>query len=94
MKFPDVFFQVKVPAESLSARFAGERFGIVVCVHVEGQIVDLMESFAAYVAFVRLFSCVSQAMVLVVTFLVEAFAADITDEGFVSSVDADMSVQG
>lgn len=44
MQLPRVFLQVEVAAEALAADPAGERFLLVVCVHVERQVVDLVES--------------------------------------------------
>ncbi len=47
VQLPDVFLQVKVPAETLAAGGAGEGLLVVVRVHVEGEVVHLVERFAA-----------------------------------------------
>lgn len=44
MQLPRVFLQVEVAAEALATDPAGERLLLVVCVHVERQVVDLVES--------------------------------------------------
>lgn len=46
MQFPNVFFKIKVPAETLSACRTGERLLVVVRVHVKREVIDLMEGFA------------------------------------------------
>lgn len=93
MQFPDVFLQVKVPAEALAAGGAGEGLLVVVRVHVEGQVVDLVERLAADGALELLLPAVRQLVVLVVPFLVKAFAAELTHEGLVSRVDPRVRVE-
>lgn len=66
MQLPDVLLQVKVAAKALTAGGACEGLLVVVCVHVEGEIVDLMEGLVADGALVLLFPTVSQLVVLVV----------------------------
>lgn len=94
MQLPHVLLQVEVPAEPFAAGLAGERFLVVVRVHVEGQIVDLMERLVADVALVGLFAAMRQFVILVVPLLVEAFAADVADERLVVVVYAPVGVQG
>lgn len=67
MELPDVFLQVKVPAEAFATGGAGEGLLVVVCVHVEGQVVDLMERFAADGTLELLLAAVGQLVVLVVS---------------------------
>ena len=67
MQLPDVFLQVEVAAEALAAGGAGEGLLVVVRVHVEGQVVDLMEGLVADGALVLLLPAVSQLVVLVVS---------------------------
>ena len=67
VQLPDVFLQVEVAAEALAAGGAGEGLLVVVSVHVEGQVVDLMEGLVADGAFVLLLPAVSQLVVLVVS---------------------------
>lgn len=47
MQLSHMFFQVEVPAEALVADGAHEGLLVVVGVHVEGEVVDLMERFVA-----------------------------------------------
>lgn len=54
VQLPHVLLQVEVPAEALAAYLAGERFLVVVRVHMESKIVDLVECLVTDVAFVRL----------------------------------------
>lgn len=88
-----MLLEIKVPAEPFSTNAAGERFPLVVCVHVEGQVVDLVEGFIAYAAFVRLFPAMGQSVVLVVAFLMEPFTTKLADKRFVSGMDPSMRVQ-
>ena len=67
VQLPDVFLQVKVPAEALAARGAGEGLLVVVRVHVEGEVVDLVEGLVTDGAFVLLLPAVRQLVVLVVS---------------------------
>ena len=67
MQFPDMFFQVKVPAEALAARGAGEGLLVVVRVHVEGEVVHLVEGLAADGALELLLPAMRQLVVLVVS---------------------------
>lgn len=62
-------------------------------VHVEGEIVDLMECLVADDALVGLFDAVRQFVVLVVALLVESLAAVLADERFESGVNADVRVE-
>lgn len=92
VEFSHVFFQVEISAESFSAHSARERFFVVVGVHVEGEVVDLVEGFRTDCAFVGFFSGVGEFVVFVVAFLVESFSAVFADEGFVTGVDSRVSV--
>lgn len=93
MQFPHVLFQVKVSAETLTADVASVGLLIVVCVHVEGKVVDLMERLAADAALELLLRAVGQLVVLVVTFLMEPFAAELAHVRFVALVYAHVRVQ-
>lgn len=64
-----MFLQVKVSAEAFPTGGTGERLLVIVCVHVECQVVHLMECFAADGTFELLFPAVGQLMVLVVSFV-------------------------
>lgn len=68
MQLANVLLEVKVPAEALAARGAGEGLLVVVGVHVEGQVVDLVEGLVADGAFVLLLAAVGQLVVLVVPY--------------------------
>ena len=67
VQLPDVLLQVKVPAEAFATGWAGEGLLVVVRVHVEGQVVDLVERFAADGALELLLAAVGQLVVLVVS---------------------------
>lgn len=67
VQLPDVFLQVKVAAEALAAGVAGEGLLVIVRVHVECQVVDLVEGLVADGALVLLLPTVSQLVVLVVS---------------------------
>lgn len=67
VQLADVLFQVKVPAEALPAGGAGEGLLVVVRVHVEGEVVHLVERFAADGALELLLAAVRQLVVLVVS---------------------------
>ena len=71
MQLPDVFLQVKVAAEALAAGVAGEGLLVIVRVHVEGQVVDLVEGLVADGALVLLLSAVRQLVVLVVSWRIK-----------------------
>lgn len=93
MQFAHMFLQVEVPAESFAAGGAGKGFLVVVGVHVEGQVVDLMKCLVTDIALELLLPAVSKLVVLVITFLVEALATKFTDERLVSCVDPRVRVQ-
>lgn len=61
-------------------------------VHVESQIVHLMEGFVANTTLVSLFAAVSQFVIFIVTLLVESFTTVFADPGFVSRVDSYMCI--
>ena len=64
-----MLFQVKITAESFAAGWTRERFLVVVRVHVKRQVVDLVESLVADVAFKLLLAAVCQFVVFVVTWM-------------------------
>lgn len=67
MQFTHMFLQVEVPAESFATGGAGEGFLVVVGVHVEGQVVDLMKCLVTDIALELLLPAVSELVVLVIT---------------------------
>ena len=67
MQLADVFLQVEVAAEAFAAGGAGEGLLVVVRVHVEGQVVNLVERFAADRTLELLLAAVRQLVVLVVS---------------------------
>lgn len=67
MQLPNVLLQVKVATETFATGGAGEGLLVIVCVHVKGQVVDLVEGLVADRALVLLLSAVSQLVVLVVS---------------------------
>lgn len=74
MDFANVLLQIEVPAKAFKAHGASVRFLFVVGVHVECQIVDLMECLVANVAFVRFFAAVGELMVFVIALLMETYS--------------------
>lgn len=88
-----MLLEIKVPAESFATYFTGKWLLVVVRVHVESQVVDLVESFVTYVTLVCLFTAVRQLVVLIVALLVETFAAVLADKWLVVRMNARMSVQ-
>lgn len=68
VQLPDVFLQVKVPAEALAAGGAGEGLLVVVRVHVESEVVHLVERLAADGTLELLLPAVRQLVVLVVSY--------------------------
>ena len=93
MKFSHVFLQIKVSTKPFAAYLTRERLLIIVGVHMKGEIVDLVKSFATDMTLEWLYSSVSETVVLIVAFLVETFPADVADERFVSSVNAHVRVE-
>lgn len=93
MQFADVFLEIEVSAEPFAAGRACEGLLVVVSVHVEGQVVDLVEGLVADGALVLLLPAVRQLVVLVIPFLMETFAAELTDEGLVPCVNAHVRIQ-
>lgn len=67
VQLPDVLLQVKVPAEALATGGAGEGLLVVVRVHVEGEVVHLVEGLVADGALELLLTAVCQLVVLVVS---------------------------
>ena len=92
MQLSHVFFQVKVSTEAFAAEAAGKWFGFVVSVHVEGEIINLMESFTTCLTLVLFLVAVCQFMVLIVAFLVESFTAKLTNIRLVTLVYSHMCV--
>lgn len=66
MQLTDVLLEVKVPAESFATSGAGERLLIVVGVHVESEVVNLVESLVADIALELLLPAVGQLVVFVI----------------------------
>lgn len=66
VQLTDVLLEVKVPAEALAARGAGEGLLVVVSVHVEGEVVHLVESLVANIALELLLPAVGQLVVFVI----------------------------
>lgn len=94
MQLPRVLLQIEIPTETFRTDAAGERLALVVGVHVEGQVIDLMERLVADATLVRFLPAVRQPVVLVVPLLMEAFSTEFADEGLVAGVDACVRVQG
>ena len=61
-------------------------------VHVESEIVHLMESLAADVTLEGLLPSVSESVIFIIALLMKTLAANIAHKRLVTSVDADVSV--
>lgn len=61
-----MFFQVEVPAEAFAACGTGEGFLVVVRVHVESQVVDLVKGFVADIALELFLAAVRQFMIFII----------------------------
>ena len=88
-----MLFEVEIPTESFATFFTCEWLFVVVRVHMKCQIVHLMESFAANVAFKRFLAGVRKAMIFIIPFLVKSFSANVANKWLVAGVYANMSVQ-
>lgn len=88
MYFPLVFLKIKVSAEAFGTNIANEGLLVVMRMHVEGQIVDLVESFVTHVTFVGLLSCMRQSVVLVIALLMEPFAAEFANEWLIACMNS------
>lgn len=93
VKFSHVLLQIEIPTKPFPADLTSEWFLIVVGVHVEGEVVYLMEGFRTYCTFISLFATVSQFMIFIVAFLMKPFSAVLTNEGFITGVDPRVGVQ-
>jgi hypothetical protein len=94
VQLPHVLLQIEVPAKTFRANLALERLLIIVGVHVERQIIDLMESLVTDRAFVGLLARVCQLVILVVPLLMEALSAVLTNIGLKSIVNPRVGVEG
>lgn len=61
-----MLLEVKVPTEALATRGASERLLVVVSVHVEGEVVHLVESLVADIALELLLPAVGQLVIFVI----------------------------
>jgi hypothetical protein len=89
-----VFLKVKIPAETFTTDWASEGFLLIVGMHVKGQVINLVKSLITDITFVLFFCTMSQFMVFVITFLMEAFSAVFTCKRFITRVNSHMSIQG
>ena len=89
-----MFLQVKVSTKSFTTFLTGVRFLLVMCVHMKSQVIDLMKRFSTEMTLKCFHSSVSQTMILIVAFLVETFAAHVTNKWFVTKMNAHVRVQG
>lgn len=93
MQLSNMLFQVEISTEPFRAVLTNIGFLVGMGVHMECEVVDLVECFRANGAFELLFDVVGQFVVLVVTLLVEPFATDFTLVRFVTLVDSHVGVQ-
>lgn len=93
MEFPHVLLEVEIATKSFVTNRTLKGFLFVMGVHVEGQVVDLVEGFIAYVTFIRFFARMREFMILIVAFLVKTFATKLAYPRFVSLMDSNVSIQ-
>lgn len=94
MKFPHMLLKIKVPAEPLTTNLAREGLLVIVRMHVERQIVDLMKRLVTNVALVGLLPTVGQLMVFVITLLMKTLPTKLTHKWFIVGVNPGVSIQG
>lgn len=82
-----MLLEVEVSAKALAADLAGEWLFVVMGVHVESEVVDLVEGFRAHRTLISFFTAVRELVILVIALLMEALAAVFADEGLISGVD-------
>lgn len=88
-----MFLEIEVPAEALATYLAGERFFVIMGVHVKSEVVDLMEGLRADSAFISFFPAVGEFVILIIALLMEAFATIFANERLISGVDPGVSIQ-
>ena len=88
-----VFLEVKVATESLATQLASIWLIFIVCMHVKCKVIHLMECLGTDVTLERLFSCMRQPMIFVVSFLVETLPAYLTSKWTIPGMYAHMGVQ-
>ena len=93
MKFSYMFLEIKVPTKSFLAYAARVWLLFIVCMHVEREIVHLVESLITYITLVLLLRAVREFMVLVIPFLVKAFTAEFAREWLVIQVNTHVCVK-
>ncbi|CAL4121134.1 unnamed protein product, partial [Meganyctiphanes norvegica] len=93
MQLTHMLLQVKIPAKAFATYCTLKWLLVIVCVHMECQIINLMEGLITDMTFVCLLARVCEFVVLVVTLLVEALAAEFTHIGFIAIMDPDMGVK-
>lgn len=94
VQFSHMFLEIEVPTETFCTNFAGEWLFVVVCVHMEGEIVHLVKGLVADVALVSLVATVCQFMVFIIAFLVESFATEFANKWFVASMNSSVRIEG
>lgn len=93
MQLSHVFFEIEVSAKALAANLTGERLLVVVSVHVESQIVDLVKRLVTNVALVRLLAAVCELVILVIALLMKTLATELADKRLKISMYARVSVK-
>lgn len=88
-----MFLQVEISAESLVAGRTSERLLVCVRMHMESQIIRLIEALLTYGTLKSLLIVMSQPMISVVSILMERLSTDVTDVRFSSQVNSNVCVQ-
>jgi hypothetical protein len=86
MQLPHVLLEVKVPTKSFPTSLTSEGLLVIVRVHVESKIVDLVESLVADGTLESLFPTVGQLVIFIIPFLMKSFATVLANEGLVPIV--------
>lgn len=89
-----MLFEIKIATESFGADLTGEWLLVVVGVHVEGEIIDLMEGFIADRALICFIAAVCQFVILIVALLMETLPTKFTHERLIPCMDSGMGVEG
>ena len=88
-----MFLEIEIPAKSLHANLAVVWFLFIVSMHVEGEVIYLVERLRAYATFVRLLLTMRQSVVLIISLLVKSLSTHLTHPRFVSKMNAHVRVQ-
>lgn len=89
-----MLLEVKVSAKALATDLAGEWLLVVVRMHVEGQIVNLVKRLITDAALVRFLATVCELVILIVALLMKTLAAELADKRLEIGMYACMGIKG